>query len=128
MALESGSRGCRRASLLRASAVADPKNWTPSPLGSFTGPHNAKWFWLHCHACGCRYAVPRAPYVIYFGPDMPATVITEKSRCLNCRRRTLMSYIPQMQRDNGIDGFEPFPAEQGYCAVRKRIEIGRTPS
>jgi hypothetical protein len=99
-----------------------PYKGAPSPLGAFVGPYNAPWLWLECYKCGCRFAVPRAPYVIRYGPDAPATIITKTTRCLCCGQRTLSSMTPNHVRDLPTGEHAPFPVEHGYSAVRARYE------
>jgi hypothetical protein len=61
------------------------------------------------------------PFVIRYGLDAPSDYLTAKPKCEVCGGRAFHVSRPGLQGQVGDWHHEPFPVEQGICAVTARV-------
>jgi hypothetical protein len=83
--------------------------------------NDGNWIRLTCRNCGLSFATPIAPFAIRYGMNAPADYLTAKPKCEVCGSRAFLVRRPSLQGQVGDWHSEPFPVDQGYCAVTARV-------
>lgn len=72
------------------------------------------WLWFYCrnHQCRHRAAVPLAPFIIRWGPDVDIVFVRERVRCAVCGTLGPDTVHPSWSGTDAADrGWQPFPVE-----------------
>jgi hypothetical protein len=83
--------------------------------------NDGNWVRFSCQGCGHSFAAPIVPFAIRYGMDAPAEVIRTKPKCEICGRRSWALRRPSLVGAVGEWHYEPFPADEGCCAVTARV-------
>lgn len=89
----------------------------PVPTIGQLHSHAPHWLWAFCNRRECSYhrALPLAPFVIRYGPDVSSDYLREHLKCSKCGHKGVSLQVPSwvdMQT-----GEQPFPRAPGNLSA-----------